>query len=314
MEKMKREQKKASLPDGGVSLVIAGAGTGKTWTLVEKVKNLIGEGKYSGENILVLTFSRKAAEEIRERVSSEVGKAGAGISAGTFHSFCLNLLKENSSLFLSCSGYRSFPRVLSREEKMEMISGLVKKRLRDLMGIPLEVACGLAAEDEFKRSVEKKLLRTGILPVLREISAGYRSAKAHLCLIDFEDMILHAAALMRGNDDMTRRLQERFRYILVDEFQDTSPDNFEIIRLLLPPKDRNFFAVGDDWQSIYGFRKAEIGYIIHMKKYFPEARIYRLSINYRSRREIVDLSNRFIGKNRYRTRKKLVSSRGKGER
>ncbi len=315
MAELNEQQHRASRPAGGVELVIAGAGTGKTKTLVEKVKNILGGGMAAPGEVLILTFSRKAAEELRERVSAGIDPDTEGLTAGTFHSFCLALLREHGDLFIERFGFTRFPDVLDGEASRELLKKILEKKLDILKGIPVPVALSLIDRINMLDSrTREKLSRAGILEVLRGIIEEYRCARVARNALDDRDMIEYAIRLLRECGEVREKVRNRYRYVLVDEFQDTSEMNFTLLRLILPEEKVNLFAVGDDWQSIYGFRDARIEYILSMGKYFPGASVHRLTRNYRSRKEIVALSNRFIKRNRYRTRKKLVSEKGKGGR
>lgn len=310
---MNRAQRRASRTGGGVNLIIAGAGTGKTKTLIEKIGNTITGGLAPPSSILVLTFSRKAAEEIRHRVGREIGPAAAALTAGTFHSFCLKLLREHRESFCRMRGFSRFPDVLDDEGREAMLRGIIRESIADFMGMPSGVIYSLAQElgalDEWSR---RKLDSLGLLRRMEELNERFNRCKRERCCIDFEDMIRHATAMLGNDAALRKEMLEAYRYIFVDEFQDTSGDNFELLKLMLPERAPNLFVVGDDWQSIYGFRDARIEYIVKMKRFFPGARIFRLDVNYRSRKEIVTLSNRFIRKNRFRTNKRLRSHRGRG--
>ncbi len=310
---LNRAQRRASRAGGGVSLIIAGAGTGKTKTLIEKIGNTIRGGLASPSSILVLTFSRKAAEEIRNRVGREIGAAAASLTAGTFHSFCLKLLREHQESFCRTRGFSRFPDVLDDESREAMLRGIIRESIADFMGMPSGVIYSLAQElgalDEWSR---RRLDSLGLLRRLEELNERFSRCKRERCCIDFGDMIGHATAMLGNDPSLRGEMRETYRSIFVDEFQDTSGDNFGLLKLMLPERAPNLFVVGDDWQSIYGFRDARIEYIVKMKRFFPGARIFRLDVNYRSRKEIVDLSNRFIRKNRFRTNKRLRSHRGRG--
>ena len=313
MNALSNEQARASRPGGGVSLVIAGAGTGKTKTLVTKLTSIISTGGISPANILVLTFSRKAAEEIRSRVRDEIGLSALGIAAETFHSFCLTLLRAYSGIFTDRFGFTDFPSTLDDFEREKFIRDLVLSRIDDFLGIPADVISRII--DDLDRIDEKDLKRLadhGLVEKVRSLKLDFQSMKVGRCRMDFQDMINYVMILLDEFDSIGQALRTRYRYILVDEFQDTSPENFKLLKYLLPDHQANLFVVGDDWQSIYGFRDSRIDYIVRMCHYFPGAEIHRLTVNYRSRQEIVALSNRFIRMNRNRTNKRLVSFKGRG--
>ncbi len=313
MTDLNKQQYAASMADGGVSLVIAGAGTGKTKTLVEKVKNIIASGSVRPGNMLILNFSRKAAEEIKERVKSQVGETADSITSGTFHSLCLRLLRENGAAFIESSGFNKFPEILDEQESKRLKLDIIKDSLDKFLGLPLNVVCGLSENiEKHEKPVIKKLKRLGIIAQLDDINNKFMERKRADCLIDYGDMMHYATALLESHKAVREKIINRYRYIFVDEFQDTSEDNFRLLKLLLPEKNPNLFLVGDDWQSIYGFRGSQTDYIIRARRFFPAVKIYKMGINYRSKKELVNLSNKFIGNNRYKTRKKLKSQKGRG--
>ncbi|MCU0821260.1 MAG: ATP-dependent helicase [Spirochaetes bacterium] len=313
MTDLNRQQRTASLPAGGVSLVVAGAGTGKTKTLVEKIKNVIASGKIRPGNMLVLTFSRKAAEEIKERIKAHAGEQAESITSGTFHSFCLRLLRENSGAFIISSGFDRFPRILDEQESRRLKLDIIKESLEMFLGLPLNVFYGLSENiEKYENKTIKKLKRLGIIKHLNDINNSFTERKRKECLIDYGDMMRYAIALLNSDMAVREKIVSRYRYIFVDEFQDTSTDNYMLLNLLLPERNPNLFLVGDDWQSIYGFRGSQVDYIIRARRFFPSVKIHKMSLNYRSRKEIVDLSNKFVRNNRYKTRKKLKSNKGRG--
>ncbi len=312
MGELNKEQFRASRADTGVSLVLAGAGTGKTKTLVEKVGNVLNGLGMEPEQVLVLTFSRRAAEELRERVGSCRGP-GREIAAGTFHSFCYDLLRRNGKAFMEAGGFTRFPSVIDDDDQKTIIGELIRRDLARFLGIPAGVVYDLMMRrdtlDDWKR---KKLQESGLDSELSILAEQYRETKRQRDVIDYDDMIKFAIGLLEKNGAVRAEVLARCRYVFVDEFQDVSDDNIRLLKLLLPERGRNLFAVGDDWQSIYGFRGAAVEYIIRMKRHFPEAVIHHLTVNYRSRKEIVSLACGFIRNNRIRTRKRLRSSRGRG--
>lgn len=312
MSELNNEQYRASRADTGVTLVLAGAGTGKTRTLVEKVSGVMRGLRMDPERVLVLTFSRRAAEELRERIGSLCDR-GNEIVAGTFHSFCYDLLRRNGTAFMEASGFSRFPSVIGSDEGKMIMLELIRRDLGRFLGVPAGVVYDImmsrGAFDEWKR---KKLDDSGLGAELSLLAGEYREMKLKRNIIDYDDMLLRAIDLLEKNRAVRAEVLTRCRYVFVDEFQDVSDDNIRLLKLLLPDRDRNLFAVGDDWQSIYGFRGAAVEYIIKMKRHFPEARICHLTVNYRSRKEIVELACGFIRNNRNRTRKRLRSGRGKG--
>jgi len=208
---------------------------------------------------------------------------------------------------------RPFPGVLNDDEREKYLLELIYPRLDRFLGIPAGVVYDLVKKIKIpdERTAEK-LNESGLEDELNLLSTLFSDMKQKENLIDYDDMIRFAIGLVAENDTVRANITERYRYIFVDEFQDVADDNINLLKLMLPHQGRNLFAVGDDWQAIYGFRAARVDYIINMKKHFPETVVHRLTVNYRSREEILSLSSKFIRKNRYRTRKKLISHRRKG--
>jgi len=312
MSELNKEQYRASRGDTGVSLVLAGAGTGKTTTLVEKVRSVMRDLRIDPEHILVLTFSRRAAEELRERIGTMCG-GGRGINAGTFHSFCFDLLRRHGAALTAAAGFSRFPSVADDESRKEIIGELIRRDLARFLGMPAgvvyDLVTGRSALGGWKR---KKLDDSGLGAELALLSEEYRRTKQQRNIIDYDDMMGFAVGLLESDGAIRAEVHARCRYVFVDEFQDVSDENMRLLKLLLPERDRNLFAVGDDWQSIYGFRGASVEHILKMRRHFPETVIHHLTMNYRSRGEIVALACRFIRHNRRRTRKRLRSGRGKG--
>lgn len=309
---LNKEQYLASRAEGGVTLVIAGAGTGKTTTMIMKIKNVIIEKFIPDENILVLTFSRKAADEIYHRVTKEIGEAGGRITTGTFHSFCYHVLKEYGWRFLNHKGFKNIPTVMDDEMRKLVMRRLVKNRLHDFLGIPVDGVLSLINTLNIEKKNYRKLQNLGIVAHMKSINDEFAEYKITHSLIDYDDMIYYTIEILKNDSEIRNKLVNQYRYIFVDEYQDTSGNNFELLNLILPDKDKNLFVVGDDWQSIYGFRDSRVEYLVKIKKYFTDVRIFKLVENFRSRREILRLSGRFISRNRYRTSKKLYSHKGTG--
>lgn len=308
--KLNKEQASAAAPDRGINLVIAGAGTGKTTTMISKLTNVIRNTEISPGNLLVLTFSRKAAEEIKSRLQSRLDKDIKGIFAGTFHSFAFHLLREYSEAYLKHSGFISFPQLITEDEKEKTIKTIIHGNRKQYLGIPDETVFRLSSRlDKLDCATMDKLKSNGLFELMEQIPRAYARHKKEKLLIDFDDIISHAATLLRQSSEIRERVQQKYKYIFVDEFQDTSSDNFDFLSLLLCSKDPALFMVGDDYQSIYGFRNARVEYLINITRYFPEANVKKLTKNYRSGKKIIKLSNRFIRRNKIRTSKKIIPCR-----
>ncbi len=240
---LNKDQLKASLPDFGVNIVLAGAGAGKTKTLVEKVINIINHTDIAPENILILTFSRKAAEEIKNRIILNAEDSAVKITSGTFHSFCLNLIRQYSNCFLELSGFRNFPEVMDDETGDHIINEIIIQNRERLHGLPYNIVFEFFKSRRFlKHRIITKLESTGLLNEIDNMILEYSDIKQEKEIIDFDDMMHYAIRMLETNIDIRSEVQKKFRYIFVDEFQDTSAENFSLLKLLLPEKP-NLFAV-----------------------------------------------------------------------
>jgi len=313
MRELNHEQIAASRPESGISLVIAGAGTGKTSTMITKIKNVIRSSIVKPEEILILTFSRKAADEIRERVSVEFNSEFEPGFAGTFHSFALGLLKKNCGYYLAHRGLNSFPKIIDKNEKENILKRLILKNRESFLGLPADTVIYLMENiNNLNYRIITKLKSGPLFDEINNIRHIFEEFKIANLLIEFEDMINHTSEILEKYPELQKKVTEKFRYIFVDEFQDTSENNFRLLSLLLPYKSKNLFMVGDDYQSIYKFRHSRVEYIINAEKFFPGITIHKLTVNYRSKNEIIKISNKFIRLNKFRTNKKIKSFRGKG--
>ncbi len=309
---LNKQQYKAAQPTMGINVVLAGAGTGKTKTLLSKIKNIMLHTNLTAKNILILTFSKKAAIELQERITLQYGNEAKQITATTFHAFCLKTLQEYSVVFQKTFGFTTFPTILQDGDANNKIRAIVTSRLHKFMGIPLKAIMKLLTSPNIHPAVQKKLESLGLhkeLKLLKQLFAKYKQKNN---LIDYNDLMQFTITLLQQNPQISKKLHTAYKYIFVDEFQDTSNNNFVLLKLLLPDAHPNLFAVGDDRQSIYAFRLANINYILKPQKYFRNIQKHSLKINYRSKQEIVKLSNSFIRKNRQQTRKKIKSHCGKG--
>lgn len=291
-----KPQKKAIYADEKPLLVLAGPGSGKTTVLVHRIRHLVEECSVSPDRVLVLTFTKASAEEMKERFLKLTEQNESKVTFGTFHSVFYAFLRNNGLNDIS---------VISRKEELE----LTKEAITEILGICMlsdktagavldavgRIKNGMPVEDE---------LPVKVYPILRE-----KMNKLHQ--IDFDDMLLLLFRQLSTDPDMVRQLRDRYRYILIDEFQDINRTQYEIIKIMAHPCDR-VFAVGDDDQSIYGFRGSDPSYMKQFLKDFPEAGKIILVSNHRSVGKIVKASRRLIGHNRNRFEKKLVSSRESG--
>ena len=313
MSNLNPQQLAASKPDSGINLVIAGAGTGKTSTMITKIKNILEHSIVRPDQLLILTFSKKAAGEIKERLSGKLKIDCEPGFAGTFHSFSLKLLKDHKDEYLKHRKIDSFPAVIGKEEKESIMKELIMEKPERFLGLPANTVIKLAENiDHLDNKILLKLKSGPLFDEITDIINKFENYKKDKLLIEFEDMINHTTELLETYPHVRERVTSRYRYIFVDEFQDTSENNFRLLSLLIPENNRNLFMVGDDFQSIYKFRHSRVEYIINAEKFFPGISIHKLTVNYRSHKEIITLSNRFINLNKFRTSKKITSHNGKG--
>ena len=264
-------QKKASETISGRVLVLAGAGSGKTSVLTERIMHLIKEHNVSPDAILGLTFTNKAAKEMRNRISKKIGNSKASqIPLLTFHSFCLNILKEE----IHHLGYTGSFSLYDEKDKM---------RLEE------EVYENLSNKTEDK--ISETSFREGIVGVLKSYNA-----------VDFDGLLELTDKLFKEHPKVLEKYQERFKYIMIDEYQDTNQVQYELI-CSLTKEHGNLFVVGDDDQAIYGFRGAKVDHILS----FPHDTLVKLEENYRSNQPILDIANAVIGKNSKRHDKILFT-------
>ncbi|HEU0094040.1 MAG TPA: UvrD-helicase domain-containing protein, partial [Vicinamibacteria bacterium] len=293
----------------GPLLVLAGAGTGKTRVITTRIAYLISRG-VDPANILAVTFTNKAAGEMRERVSHLAGKPSKDVTVGTFHAFCVKVLREHGHAlglprkFTICdasdqlSAVKSAMRELRVHETIIHPSALMarmslaKNRMETPEGF---LAAGSGGRDQLVGSVWQRY---------REFLARTRS-------LDFDDLLLETVRLLAEHEDVRAHYRKRYRYILVDEYQDTNHPQYEVVKQI-GGAHRNVCVVGDDDQSIYGWRGADIQKILGFHRDFEGAKIVRLQTNYRSTRPILDAANAVIRKNAARHDKALESARGHG--
>lgn len=290
----------------GQVLVLAGAGSGKTRVLTHRIAYLLDEKGVNGYNILAITFTNKAAKEMLERVFNITGRSDIWVS--TFHSFCAKILRfeieklgytSNYSIFTASDSTRLINRILKSLDVDEKEGKAVKSHISNVknMGANIDDYCGALAS---KNS-----------DLVREVYIRYEKELKENNALDFDDLLLKTVELFRKFPDVLAKYQERFKYIHVDEFQDTNKIQMLLVRMVAF-KHQNLFVVGDDDQSIYGWRGAEVGNILNFKKYFPNCRIYKLQRNYRSTQNILDCANKVIAKNTQRMGKELWTNGDKG--
>jgi DNA helicase-2/ATP-dependent DNA helicase PcrA len=300
----------------GPLIVIAGAGSGKTRTLVYRVAKLVEAG-VPPENILLLTFTRKAAAEMLERAASLADERCQNVSGGTFHSLAHRVLRSHAGLL----GFDSSFTILDRQDMEEVIQAIVKEIHPDRGGIRFPkkstlasifskaVNLGLSIESLMREEYDQFL--EYVEQVVR-IAGLYREYKKRNQVMDYDDLLIFFGQLLSDNDDIRSELGRRFRYVMVDEYQDTNGIQADIVKWLASDH-RNIMVVGDDSQSIYSFRGANYRNMFDFPRLFPEARIIKLEQNYRSTQPILTLTNTIMDQASERYTKCLFTERKDGE-
>ena len=311
-ESLNSEQKDAVMHTQGPLLILAGAGSGKTRVLVHRIAYLIEEKNVSPFNILAITFTNKAAGEMRERVDKMVGFGADQVWVATFHSTCVRILRRHIELLGYDTNFTIYDSDDSKSAMKQVLKNLNidSKQLKEKRVLNVISSCKdkLIGPEEFAKdacSYEEE-----------KISACYREYQDVLKksnALDFDDIIVKTVELFKKYPEILDNYQERFRYIMVDEYQDTNIAQYELIRLLAD-KYRNLCVVGDDDQSIYKFRGANIRNILDFEKHFEDAYVVKLEQNYRSTQNILDAANAVICNNTARKSKALWTDKGPGVR
>ncbi|KAB3938275.1 AAA family ATPase [Bacteroides uniformis] len=317
IEELNEGQRNAVLYNDGPSLVIAGAGSGKTRVLTYKIAYLLENG-YQPWNILALTFTNKAAREMKERIARQMGPERARhLWMGTFHSMFLRILHVEAghigftSQFTiydtadSKSLIRSIIKEMGLDEKAYK-PGMVQARISNAKNHLVSPA-GYANNKEAYEGD-----RAAKVPALRDIYQRYWERCRRADAMDFDDLLFYTFLLFRDHPEVLARYQEQFRYILVDEYQDTNFAQHSIV-LQLAKNHQHVCVVGDDAQSIYSFRGADIDNILYFTKVYPDTKVFKLEQNYRSTQTIVRAANSLIEKNQWQIRKEVFSEKEKGE-
>ena len=317
IEELNEGQRNAVLYNDGPSLVIAGAGSGKTRVLTYKIAYLLENG-YQPWNILALTFTNKAAREMKERIARQMGPERARhLWMGTFHSMFLRILHVEAghigftSQFTiydtadSKSLIRSIIKEMGLDEKVYK-PGMVQARISNAKNHLVSPA-GYANNKEAYEGD-----RAAKVPALRDIYQRYWERCRRADAMDFDDLLFYTFLLFRDHPEVLARYQEQFRYILVDEYQDTNFAQHSLV-LQLAKNHQHVCVVGDDAQSIYSFRGADIDNILYFTKVYPDTKVFKLEQNYRSTQTIVRAANSLIEKNQWQIRKEVFSEKEKGE-
>lgn len=309
---LNEEQREAVLQTDGPLLILAGAGSGKTRVLTHRIAYLIEEKGVNPWNILAITFTNKAAGEMRERVDKLVGFGSESIWVSTFHSMCVRILRRHIDLL----GYDTNFTIYDTDDQKTLMKDICKLlqidtkifRERSLLAAISHAKDELVTPEEFRIRAVGDFSKQKVASVYEEYEKQMRANNA----LDFDDLLMKTVQLFQTQADVLDYYQERFRYIMVDEYQDTNTAQFELVRLL-SSKYRNLCVVGDDDQSIYKFRGANIKNILNFEEVFSDARVIKLEQNYRSTENILNAANAVIRHNKGRKDKTLWTDNGEGE-
>ena len=306
------QQQEAVLHTDGPLLILAGAGSGKTRVLTHRIAYLIKEQGVNPWNIMAITFTNKAAEEMRERVDKIVGMGSESVWVSTFHSSCVRILRR----YIDRIGYENNFSIYDTDDQKTLMKDICK-RLEVDTKVTKERALLSAisrAKDEGVGPDEYRLNAMGDykLQKVAEVYTEYQNQLKKNNALDFDDLLVKTVELFKSCPEVLDSYQERFRYIMVDEYQDTNTIQFQFVSLLAG-KYRNLCVVGDDDQSIYKFRGANIGNILGFEQVFPDAKVIKLEQNYRSTQNILDCANEVIRNNQGRKEKRLWTDNEEGE-
>ena len=307
IEKLNNEQKKAATFKDGPCLVIAGAGSGKTKVLTTRIANLIENG-VKPYNILAITFTNKAAGEMRERVNNIINAHDAFI--GTFHSFGLKIIRENSTLFNLTSAFT----LIDTEDQTSIIKKIMKDiNITDKMISPAFIKSKISfiKNNMLSDSEIANFLISENEKIAVKIYYEYEKILKRNNTLDFDDLLKKPVELFNSNKEVLEKYQDKFKYILIDEYQDTNEVQYKLVKLL-SKKYLNLFVVGDPSQSIYAFRGANYQNILNFEKDFKGCTVIKLPQNYRSTQTILDAANEVISHNKQRKDLDLFSDLGQG--
>ena len=306
------QQQEGVFTTEGPVLILAGAGSGKTRVLTHRTAYLIEEKGINPYHILAITFTNKAAGEMRERIDDMVGYGSESIWVSTFHSTCVRILRR----YIDRLGYSTNFTIYDADDQKTLMKDICKRLEIDTKIHKEKTFLSVisSAKDELIDPIEFETRAAGDYNKRRqaEVYKEYQRVLKQNNALDFDDLIFKTVELFKLDKEVLSSYQERFRYIMVDEYQDTNTAQFELIRLLAM-KYKNLCVVGDDDQSIYKFRGANIYNILNFEKHFPDAKVIKLEQNYRSTQNILDAANSVIANNVGRKDKSLWTDNGKGD-
>lgn len=308
------EQRRAVETTDGPLLIQAGAGSGKTKTLTHRIAYLIASRKATPYNILAVTFTNKAAKEMRERVAQLLGDNAANRSfmpyMGTFHSICVRILRQDGE-HIGIS--RSFV-IFDESDRQAAIKRASKQLMIDEKAFPARVLGGLISSAKNEMIGPAEYANSGNSPAQRaaaQVYPVYESILKEASALDFDDLINKTVRMLQSQTELRKKWQNQFRYIMIDEYQDTNAAQYHLVKLLTNA-DQNIAVVGDDWQSIYSWRGADFRNILKFERDYKNCAVIKLEQNYRSTKHILDAAHAIITKNEQRSDKELWTEAGAG--
>ena len=311
IDSLNPEQKEAVLCTEGPLLVLAGAGSGKTRVLTYRIAHLVQDLAVAPWEILAITFTNKAANEMRERLGALVGPAARGMWVCTFHSMCVRILRSNACILGFSEGFT----IYDDSDSKRLVKEIMLEQDIDPKRFPVNALRNRISQAKNELILPDAYAEQANDPIAKIAARIYRRLQERLKqanAFDFDDLLVYTYLLLKHHPDVLEAYQERFRYLLVDEYQDTNHAQYTITNLLAA-KHRNIMVVGDDDQSIYSWRGADIRNILEFEKDYPNAHTVKLERNYRSTGTILSAANAVIANNSHRKEKKLVANGGQGD-
>jgi len=306
------QQKSAVEYVQGAQLIFAGAGSGKTKVLTHKIAYLIKSGTVAPWNILAVTFTNKAARELRQRIENFIGDQSTTITIGTFHSICARILRREIE---HIEGYTKYFSIYDETDQKQLLKKIVNDANIDLEGFsPRNILSKISYLKNWLTGPEEFTPRPGVRfeYIVKEVYPLYQKALRKSNALDFDDLLLLPLQLFREAPEVLEKYRQKYQYILVDEYQDTNKPQFDLIDLLAK-NHRNVCVVGDDDQSIYSWRGANVENILKFDTHYPECRVFKLEQNYRSTNNILNAASKVVNHNINRAKKTLWSDKPTGD-
>lgn len=311
LDKLNPQQREAVTSVDGPVLVLAGPGSGKTRVLTHRIAHLIREVGVPAHHIVSVTFTNKAAGEMRERVEGLLGGRTDGLQIGTFHAICARLLRVEAGM--GSLPYTRDYTIYDTDDQLAVVKAALSALNVDTKKTQPGRVLGAisAAKNELLTPEDYPAGRDYFSEIVRRAYPIYQQRLQDSNALDFDDLLMQTVLLLRRDESARQKYQRRFEYILVDEFQDTNQAQYQLVRLLAAPQD-NVFVVGDEDQGIYAFRGADYRNVMQFRRDYPAARVILLEQNYRSTQIVLDTARAVIDRNRHRTPKALFTDRAGG--